>query len=359
MSEPSTLCVHRWSGSSPTATLTRMTRMTANVDAAGTATLTRRQELLEQGFSSSAVERERAAGRLTAVRRGVYTPSGAFSELGLELRHAARARAVAMAAPGLVVSHISAAVLHQLPVRPGGLARVHATRISASGGIGDDRRVVHIGRLLPEEIVEIGGLRTTSLARTLVDLARTESFEAGVIAADSALHSQPNVVDQVADVLARSRRHRGHTTARRALLFADGRSESVGETRLRVFLADGGFAAPELQCEVLGGGGTVLGRIDLANVKFGTLLEFDGMAKYGKLLNPHRTELEVLRLEKRREEALREAGWQVFRVVWADLSDTAALQRRISDAFARGRRALAANPVAGSVRLLPPIQLPR
>ena len=264
-----------------------------------------------------------------------------------------------MAAPALVISHISAAVLHQLPVRPSGLVRVHATRISTSGGTGDDRRVVHIGRLLPEEIVEIDGVRTTSVAKTLVDLARTESFEAGVIAADSAFHSQPSVVDQVADVLERSRRHRGHTIARQALLFADGRSESVGETRLRVFLADGGFAAPELQCQILSNGGTVLGRVDLANVTFGTLLEFDGMAKYGKLLNPHRTELEVLRLEKKREEALREAGWQVLRVVWADLADPPSLQHRISDAFARGRRALAANPVAGSVRLLPPIQLPR
>ena len=333
--------------------------MRDRVATAGTATLTRRQELLERGFSSNAIDRERSAGRLTAIRRGVYTPTGAFSELGLELRHAARARAVAMAAPGLVVSHISAAVLHQLPVRPSGLARVHATRISASGGIGDDRRVVHVGRLPPEEIVEIEGVRTTSLARTLVDLARTESFEAGVIAADSAFHSQPDVVDRVADVLARSRRHRGHTMARRALLFADGRSESVGETRLRLLIADGGFAAPELQCQVLSSSGMVLGRVDLANLNFGTLIEFDGMAKYGKQLNAHRTELEVLRLEKKREEALREAGWQVFRVVWADLGDAAALQRRISDVFARGRRALAANPVAGSVRLLPPIQLPR
>lgn len=202
-------------------------------------------------------------------------------------------------------------------------------------------------------------MRTTSLARTLVDLARTESFEAGVIAADSAFHSRPDVVHHVADVLARSRRHRGHTMARRALLFADGRSESVGETRLRVFLQHGGFAAPELQCDVLSGVGTVIGRVDLANLNCGTLLELDGMAKYGKLLNPHRTELEVLRLEKKREDALREMGWQVFRAVWADLSDTRSLQHRIGDAFARGRRALAANAVAGSVRLLPPIQLPR
>lgn len=322
-----------------------------------TATVTRRQQLMDEGFSSSAIQRERSAGRISVLRRGVYTPTGAWAELGLELRHAARARAVAMAAPGLVISHISAAVLHQLPVRPDGLGKVHATRVSASGGISDERRVVHVGRLVTDDIIEIDGISTTSLARTLVDLARNESFEAGVIAADNAFHAQPNVANQVAGVLARSRRLRGHAMARRALLFADGRSESVGETRLRVFFHDVGLAAPELQCTIIGGDGEFLGRVDLANLEFGTLMEFDGMAKYGKLLNPHRTELEVLRLEKRREEALREAGWQVLRMVWGDFSDPLSLQKRISHAFARGRRAIAANPFVGSARLLPPIRM--
>ena len=335
--------------------------MTERIDTpiAMTAMLTRRRTLMEEGLSSSAVQRERSTGRISVLRRGVYTPTGAFWELGLELRHAVRARAVAMAAPGLVISHISAAVLHQLPVRPASLGRVHATRVRASGGLSDERRVVHIGQLLPDEITEISGTATTSLARTLVDLARNESFEAGVIAADSAFHSHPQVVEQVAEVLARSARHRGATMAKRALLFADGRSESVGETRLRVLLHDVGLAAPELQCDIVSADGAVLGRVDMADIESGTLLEFDGMAKYGKLLNPHRTELEVLRLEKKREELLREAGWQVFRVVWADLSDPLALEKRISKAFTRGRRALAANPPCGYTRLLPAIRVPR
>lgn len=333
--------------------------MTDHFNTIATATLTRRQDLLDQGFSRSALERERSAGRLTVLRRGVYTPSGAFSPLGLELRHAARAKAVAMAAPALVVSHISAAVLHQLPVRPSGLGRVHATRISTSGGVSDDRRVVHVGRLLPEDIVEIDGARTTSLARTLVDLTRTDSFEAGVIAADSAFHAHPEVALNIPDVLRRSRRHRGHSMARRALLFADGRSESVGETRLQVFLHDMGLNPPELQCEVVDDDGRFLGRVDLADLVSGTLMEFDGMAKYGKDLNPHRSEMEVLRLEKRREESLREAGWQVFRVVWADLADAPALEKRILAALARGRRAVAAHPISGTPRLLAPIKMPR
>ena len=336
-----------------------LNHMTERLDTAPPSTLTRRQDLLFEGFSSNTIRRERSAGRLAVVRRGVYTPAGAFNELGLELRHAARARAVAMVAPSLVVSHISAAVLHQLPVAPNGLGRVHATRIGATGGTSDDRRMVHVGRLQPEDIVEIDGVRTTSLARTLVDLARTESFEAGVIAADNAFGSHPDIADLVAETLSRSRRHQGHACARRALLFADGRSESVGETRLRIFHHRAGLPVPELQCEIRRSTGGFLGRIDLAHLSVATLIEFDGMAKYGKMLNPHRTELEVLRIEKQREEALRETGWQVLRVIWADLADPVSLEKRIRVALARGRQSLAANPVAGSVHVLPPIQMPR
>ena len=322
-------------------------------------TLTTRQELLVSGYSSSAVQRARRGGELTALRRGVYTPTGLFYGMGLELQHASRARSVVVAAPSLVVSHISAAVLHGLPVRPGGLGQVHVTRIGSSGGLGDSRRILHSGQLAADEITEIDGTRTTSLARTLVDLARTEPFEAAVVAADCALHSHPQIIDSVVAVLARSRRHRGHTAARLALLFADGRSESVGESRLRIFLHQHAFTAPELQCEVLDRGGKLIARTDLGVPTCGTLMEFDGMAKYGKLLSPHRTELEVLRLEKVREERLWAAGWQVLRVVWADLRDPVTLAERVRVAFDRGRRAMTANLLIGSMTPLPAIRIPR
>lgn len=206
-------------------------------------------------------------------------------------------------------------------MRPGGLAKVHATRIRASGGSSDNARVIHIGRLVAHDVVDIAGVRTTSLARTPVDLARTEPFEASVIAADNALHFRPAIVDEVVEILAGSRRLRGHLTPRAALLFADGRSESFGETRLRVCLRAMGVAPPELQCGIFGDGHQFLGRVDLAMLEFGTLLEFDGMVEYGKSFNPHKTEMEVLRAEKAREELLWAAGWQAFRAVWSDLGD--------------------------------------
>ena len=106
-----------------------------------------------------------------------------------------------------------------------------------------------------------------------------------MIAADCALHSHPPIIDALVEVLARSRRHRGHTAARLALLFADGRSESVGESRLRIFLHQHGFAHQSCSARSSIGAGKLIGengsrRSDVA----GTLIEFDGMAKYGKLV---------------------------------------------------------------------------
>jgi hypothetical protein len=47
---------------------------------------------------------------------------------------------------------------------------------------------------------------------------------------------------------------------------------------------------------------------------------------------------DVLFAEKKREERLRELGWQVVRWVWADLYRPDELLQRLRAAFERGRR---------------------
>jgi hypothetical protein len=46
---------------------------------------------------------------------------------------------------------------------------------------------VHTAGLDPDEVVLIAGLKVTSLARTVIDLARTLPFEKSVVLADAAL----------------------------------------------------------------------------------------------------------------------------------------------------------------------------
>lgn len=322
------------------------------------ADLITRTTLLERGFSRDEIDTDRRSGELLVIRRGVYSAAG-FAELGADQQHAVRARAAVVAAPSLVVSHVSAAVLHGLPVRAAALRRVHLTRPGTSGGRSQPDRVLHVGRLTEAEIVEINGTATTSVARTLSDLARSEPFEAGVMVADAALHREPELVSSVVEALARSRHQRGAAGARRSLFFADGRSESVGESRLRVFCRVAGLPVPDLQCRVRDGSGCVVARTDFAYSEGGLLVEFDGMIKYGALLRDGRTPAQALQAEKAREDALRELGWQVLRVIWADLRDPERLAARFTAAIQRGSRAASANIIVGSIESLPPIRLPR
>ena len=124
--------------------------------------------------------------------------------------------------------------------------------------------------------------------------------------------------------------------ARQSLEFLDPRSESVGESASRVAMWEVGVATPILQYEVLGFDGRFVGRSDFGWPEFRTLGEFDGRIKYGRLLKDGQTAGDVIVDEKRREDALRELGWQVVRWLWEDLRHPQALRERLERAFARG-----------------------
>jgi len=143
------------------------------------------------------------------------------------------------------------------------------------------------------------------------------------------------------------------------LHFADGRSESVGESRFRIFCLSAGLPAPELQVEIRNVTGSFVARSDFAYLESGLLIEFDGMIKYGKRLLDGHTPQEALVMEERREDHLRELGWHVLRVTWADLGAPALLETRIRAAMLRGSRAAAANPIMGSAQPKPLLGLPR
>ena len=66
-----------------------------------------------------------------------------------------------------------------------------------------------------------------------------------------------------------------------------------------------------------------------------TIGEFDGKIKYGRLLKPGQSIEEVLFEEKRREDALRDLGWQIVRWLWADLYRPGVIRDRVLRAFAR------------------------
>ncbi|SDO97905.1 Transcriptional regulator, AbiEi antitoxin, Type IV TA system [Nakamurella panacisegetis] len=319
-----------------------------------------RRELMATGYSPAEVERARASGEIRSVHRGVYSPAEYFDRQDLRGQHVLRARAAAHAAPSVVVSHISAAALHGLPVDSAVLGRIHLTRPGRTGARGDSRRILHVAPLDPADVIEIDGVRATSLARTLVDVARTETFGVAVPVADAALHQAPTIADQVARALGDVRGCVGASVARRALQFADGRAESVGESRLRVACRALDLPEPDLQCRVYGRRGEFIGRTDLGFLGSGLLLEFDGKVKYrDPAMTDGRDVVDVVVEEALREKRLRELGWQVVRIVWSDLFDLPGLGRRIRALLARAEKVLATVGIDGSVRALDPIQIPR
>jgi hypothetical protein len=282
--------------------------------------IVRRRDLLAAGFTRDEVRRGLRTGELVPVRRGAYSREAL--PRGPDERHRLQVSAVVGdLAAEIVVSHVSAVVLHQLPTWGMALDRVHATRARRTGGRCGRTVHLHTAPLGPDEIAMVDGIAVTAPARTVVDVARTAPFDQALVVADRALAAGLVTPEQLDDQVIAAAGWPGAPAARRVVAFADARSESVGESRSRAAIAGAGLPAPVLQWEVRAGDGRRLGRTDFGWPDRGVVGEFDGRAKYGRLLRPGQEPGDAVFAEKRREDALRAVGLRVVRWTWADLDD--------------------------------------
>jgi hypothetical protein len=297
-----------------------------------------RRVALAEGWSDDELQRRLARGELTRVRPGAYLPGTPDRDPAVSHRELVTATLAALHRPA-VVSHQSAAVLHGLPLWGVPLDRVHVTRRPpASSAVGRYLRS-HVAGLADDDVVLVDGVAVTAPVRTVLDLARGLPFEPAVVLLDAALHGR--VVDRAAldERIACLGRVPGARSAIRAVRFADGRSESVGESRSRVLLARLGLAPTTLQLEVRRHDGDFLGRADFGWEDERVLGEFDGRIKYGRLLRPGQAPGDAVFEEKRREDAFRDEDWGVVRWTWGDLTP-GVLGPRVLRALERGRRHL-------------------
>jgi hypothetical protein len=295
------------------------------------------RELIAEGSTHSELARQTRSGQLVHVRRGAYDASGQAAEKGAAEHRRLVVATVPMLHADSVVSHLSAAVLHGLPVFADQLARVQVTRPGRGGGKSRSVTSIYTAPLDDSEIVDVAGVRTTSLARTVVDTSRTLPFDQAVMVADAAL-SRGLAPEALDECLKGSMRRPGMPNARRVAHFADARSESPGESLSRVALHTVGVPAPSLQHEIFDSSGQLVGRSDFCWEEHRTLGEFDGRVKYGRLLKPGQSLEDVLFREKLREDALRDLGWEIVRWIWADLKRPQVIAERLERAFARGSR---------------------
>ncbi len=292
------------------------------------------RNLLDQGYDYDDLRRLQRGGELIRVRRGAYALEDKPDQL-IEQRHR---RLVLGTAPqlkdGAIFSHGSAAVLHGLPVWPVAVARVHVTRNRRGNGIKRTVVQVHGAPLDAHEILLIDNMPVTSLARTVLDLARTWPMTQAVAAGDRALTLGLTRAELDAGLVAMER-WPGVRAARRVVEFLDVRSESVGESVSRVRLMEEGLPAPEPQHEIYGSAGQLIARVDFFWEERQTVGEFDGKIKYGRLLKPGQRIEDVIFEEKLREDAVRDLGLQVVRWIWRDLYRAGVLRERVLRAFAR------------------------
>lgn len=239
-------------------------------------------------------------GDWVVVRRGCYAERVLWEERDEDARYLMAAWAVSLSCRGdAVASHASAAAALGMPLRPRWRGVQHLTRPEVHGSRTEGGVKHHGGRLRTDDVVEVGGLSCTGLARTAVDVAREHGYQDGVVAADAARRLGATLED-LSVVLAGMRSWPGVTAARAAVDFRLGRH----------------------------------------------LFEFDGKVKYlgrdaGGVadLPPE----EVVWREKQREDWIRrtDGGYGMSRVVWSEMFGTErrrTLRRLGEDVLATWRR---------------------
>lgn len=193
--------------------------------------------------------------------------------------------------------------------------------------------VVTLRSVLSEgDVVDLGGVRVTSPARTAFDLARTGSLLRAVTALDVLGRGRPEFLTAVAAYADERSHWKGVPRVRAALRLATPLARSPRETALRLcWLLECGLPAPQVNPEVRDRRGHLLGLGDLLDPQSGLLAEYDGAG--------HREERAHV-LDNAREEALEHAGLTVVRVGNLDLGRYRARTRqRLCSGLDRARRA--------------------
>lgn len=294
-----------------------------------------RRDALECAYTPEEIRWRLRTGRWRRIRFGYYAEPPDLADLEpwerrvVEHRFAVHAAMRASRSGRTVVSHVSALVLHGIPVWDVDLGTVHLTRLDGVNGRMARGVHQHLGRIHEDDLVELDGLRMTSPARALVESAGLVSYESAVVSADAVLRRGLITRDVARRLLDETRFWPGGPRTRAALAFADGRSESVGESRLRVLFDRQALPRPQLQTTFHDHDGFFVARVDFFFAAQRVVVEFDGLTKYGAQAQ------EAVLAEKEREDRLRALGVAVVRVTWADLDHPEQVAARI-------RRALAA-----------------
>ncbi|MDQ3054675.1 MAG: type IV toxin-antitoxin system AbiEi family antitoxin domain-containing protein [Actinomycetota bacterium] len=287
-------------------------------------------DALACGYDRQSLSRLVSGGEAVRIARGAYARREIFAAASPEQRHRLATRAsVARFAGRVAASHYSALSLLGLPLWRAALDQVHVARIGAGPGRRSSK--LHIHSPYTADVYRLAdGLPSVSPGLAVLGTAMLCGVEAGVVAADAALAGGLVKDADLRQSLQQLFRHPSIRDARLVVDLADMRSESPGESRTRLVLQSLALGAVVPQVEIRDDNGRLVARVDFLYEQQRTVVEFDGLVKYSGADGR-----EALVAEKRREDRLRDLGFQVVRVTWAELDRPTLLQHRIQAAFAR------------------------
>ena len=247
----------------------------------------------------------------------------------------------------VVASHQSALVLHGARLWKSDLTTAHLCRSDDDHTRRRPAAILHPACGV-QAVETADGFRTVPVATAVVQVGLRAPrdglppfpFES-LVAADGALHDGLVTKEELEAAVKAHSGHPGIHGVRTLLARADGRHESVGETRLAHTMRALGYRFTP-QVWVSAGGRRW--RADFVLDDDPVIIEFDGLAKYsGGLPDPSPEQLrKTFAEEKWREDRLRGTGREMVRVVWAEADDAHVVQTRLDAAIARARRRLGA-----------------
>lgn len=183
--------------------------------------------------------------------------------------------------------------------------------------------------LCPEDIVEVEGIAVTSPLRTAWDLGRVRWTDQAISGMDAMARIGAFTVDELVDGVERFRGMRWVTTLRAIAPLVDPRSESPGESVLRLRCYDNGARSTRPQVEVRDGERFVA-RLDLGDEEQRAAVEYDGAEWHS---SPAQREHDA----ERRADAT-DCGWLVEAFVTADVfGPRRTCDRRIVELMQRAR----------------------
>jgi very-short-patch-repair endonuclease len=268
-----------------------------------------RSQLAALGVSRHTVDHWLRAGRLHRQHQGVYAVGHAALRA-----EGHRLAAVLACGPGAVLSHRTAA-------GHWGLLRTDQTRIDVTaprGRHGAPGIHLHRSRSLDaQDATQHDGIPTTTVARTLLDLAATGKPSRLENALAQAMRQELYDHNAIERTIARANGHRGTGTLQRAIAHDPKLTRSEYEARFLKLLRDAGLPEPQVNVPL-----TALDderyEVDFYWPSHRLVVELDGWETHGTRA--------AFRRDRARDAALTAAGFRVLRFTW-DTEPATALRR--------------------------------